>query len=156
MSNVADEDSGPGVISLVIENEVSGKALAKEASKASRLLSRPDDDDDDDDNDDELFLDAVVVEDDLLVPLEVAVVALPDDDELPMMAPPAPPPTLPRAVVGTIDITSPGMRSSVVDILFVCLHTAKKNISSHHLFLIVNRCCGTMSHIHPPHLSKYG
>ena len=58
MSNVADEDSGPGVISLVIENEVSGKALAKEASKASGLLSRPDDDDDDD-NDDELFLDAV-------------------------------------------------------------------------------------------------
>jgi hypothetical protein len=123
MSNVADEDRGPGVISLVIENEVSGKALAKEASKASRLLSRPDDDDDDDDdNDDELFLDAVVVEDDFLVPLEVVVV-LPDDDELPMIAPPAPPPTLPRAVVGNIVITSPGMRSSVVDILLFCLRT---------------------------------
>ena len=125
MSNVA-EDSGPGVvISLVIENEVSGKALAKEASKASRLLSRPDDDDVDDDNDDELFLDTVVVEDDFLVPLEVEVV-LPDDDddELPMIAPPAPPPpTLPRAVVGNIDITSPGMRSSVVDILLFCLRT---------------------------------
>ena len=124
MSNVADEDRGPGVISLVIENEVSGKALAKEASKASRLLSRPDDDDDDDDdNDDELFLDAVVVEDDFLVPLEVVVVVLPDDDELPMIAPPAPPPTLPRAVVGNIVITSPGMRSSVVDILLFCLRT---------------------------------
>jgi len=127
MSNVADEDSGPGgVISLVIENEVSGKALAQEASKASRLLSRPDDDDDDDvDNDDELFLDAVVDDDDFLVPLEVVVVVvvLPDDDELPMIAPPAPPPTLPRAVVGNIVITSPGMRSSVVDILLFCLRT---------------------------------
>jgi hypothetical protein len=45
ISSVAD-DSGPAR-SLVIENDVSGKALAKEASKASRLLSRPNNDDND-------------------------------------------------------------------------------------------------------------
>ena len=44
ISSEAD-DSGPAR-SLVIENNVSGKALAKEVSKASRLLSRPNDDDD--------------------------------------------------------------------------------------------------------------
>jgi hypothetical protein len=57
ISSVAD-DSGPAR-SLVIENDVSGKALAKEASKASRLLSRPNDDD----GEDELVLG---VDDDLL------------------------------------------------------------------------------------------
>ena len=60
ISSVAD-DSGPAR-SLVIENDVSGKALAKEASKASRLLSRPNDDDNDY-GEGELFLD---VDDDLL------------------------------------------------------------------------------------------
>ena len=38
MSNLADDDGD--VILLVIENEVSGNALANDASKASRLLIR--------------------------------------------------------------------------------------------------------------------
>jgi hypothetical protein len=99
ISSEAD-DSGPAR-SLVIENDVSGKALAKEASKASRLLSRPNDDDDVD----ELLED---VEDDFL--------AIPD----PPLAPPPPPlvPTPEDDVVGSVDMTSPGMRSSVVAVLF--------------------------------------
>jgi hypothetical protein len=100
ISSEAD-DSGPAR-SLVIENDVSGKALAKEASKASRLLSRPNDDDDVD----ELLED---VEDDFL--------AIPDPPLAP--APPALVPTPKDDVVGSVDnMTSPGMRSSVVAVLF--------------------------------------
>ena len=104
ISSVAD-DSGPAR-SLVIENNVSGKALAKEASKAPRLLSRPNDDDNNY-GEGELFLD---VGDDLLdIPDEPARVF---------------PPPLPRnpeesVVVSRTVMTSPGMQSSVVvEVLF--------------------------------------
>ncbi len=97
ISSVAD-DSGPAR-SLVIENDVSGKALAKEASKASRLLSNPNDDDNDEDK---LFLD---VDDNLLdIPDKPARVF---------------PPPLVSVVVCRTGMTSPGMRSSVlVEVLF--------------------------------------
>jgi hypothetical protein len=99
---VAD-DSGPAR-SLVIENDVSGKALTKEASKASRLLSRPNNDD----GEDELVLG---VDDDLL-----------DNPDEPARVFPPPLPRTPEesvVVMGNTGMTSPGMQSSVVvEVLF--------------------------------------
>jgi hypothetical protein len=100
MSKLADDN---GAISLVIENEVSGNALANDASKASRLLRRllsppgPTDDDDDD-----AFLGY------LIKPPPAA------STEIPSISPP---PTPAPDEAEETGMTSSGIRSSVLLLL---------------------------------------